>query len=761
MVSPGLTLNALPVSVGADSQLKVWVQPYVDTDHLATLRRGSYETALVRRNGPEVEVVPYETSTSAPGEERTVILSERTDLVEALLIEWLLRSMRAKGMSCRKDRFIRYVSFRSDADLLAPCLPRGVTVPDGVALRISADLDVRRLRDNADRKILAITIGIRKRVMLDATVEVLVAAGLNPRGFYVLDGRRGGQRPGHLVHRPLAGRVVDIRDGILTLDDHAEALGSLAANVAYLEPRMENLDNLLRVLCPQSVDQILDKLETLAAQRLSGPERLKMARGWFGFFRRQSANLAQGVGCDFAPDFMSIAAGTFPASDVLSKPQLVFDVSGVKTSNWNQGGLDKYGPFNWERFTPRQLSIAVICQASRQGEVEQFVRKLIDGVPRTPAEVGFIRRFHLDPPYVRFFTTRSACAEDYRAACGAALGHLTEQNNRWNLALVQIDERFHELDGDENPYLVAKAFLLSKDIAVQQFERETIVQPDASLAYTVNNIGLACYAKVGGIPWVLPVHQTVAHELIIGVGSYVPASGRLGGRERYVGVTTVFSADGRYLLETRTRAVSFGDYAAELLAALERVVSDVRQKGGWDDQDPVRLIFHVFKPLKYTEVDAVRGLMKGLGLPHVEFAFLHVVDDHPYAVFDERQQGVETRGKRKGAFAPERGLRVRLAEDQTLVCLKGPRELKQWTDGLPRPVLLSLHPESTFRDLDYLARQVFDFSCLSWRRLLPSPTPITVLYSDLVAKNLQLLAGVSGWSSEHVLGPIGRTRWFL
>jgi hypothetical protein len=169
----------------------------------------------------------------------------------------------------------------------------------------------------------------------------------------------------------------------------------------------------------------------------------------------------------------------------------------------------------------------------------------------------------------------------------------------------------------------------------------------------------------------------------------------------------------------------------------------------------------VFKPLNYTEVDAVRVLMTRLGLPHVEFAFLHVIDDHPYLLFDENQQGIETRGKRKGEYAPERGLRVRLSDDEALVCITGPRELKQWTDGLPRPVLLRLHRESTFRDLDYLARQVFDFSCLSWRTLLPSPAPITVLYSDLVAKNLRLLADVSGWAPEHVLGPIGRTRWFL
>jgi argonaute-like protein implicated in RNA metabolism and viral defense len=116
---------------------------------------------------------------------------------------------------------------------------------------------------------------------------------------------------------------------------------------------------------------------------------------------------------------------------------------------------------------------------------------------------------------------------------------------------------------------------------------------------------------------------------------------------------------------------------------------------------------------------------------------------------------------RKGEAAPPRGLRVDLAHNEALVCLKGPKELRQTTDGIPKPFLLRLHKDSTFRDLSYLARQVYDFSCMSWRTLLPSPLPITILYSDLVARNLLLLRDVTGWSPENILGQVGRSLWFL
>ena len=128
-------------------------------------------------------------------------------------------------------------------------------------------------------------------------------------------------------------------------------------------------------------------------------------------------------------------------------------------------------------------------------------------------------------------------------------------------------------------------------------------------------------------------------------------------------------------------------------------------------------------------------------------------------LFDPDQAGIGQR--HKGESAAPRGLRVSLAREEALVCLKGPKELRQWTDGLPKPLLLKLHPDSTFKDLSTLARQVFDFSCLSWRSLLPSPLPITVLYADLVAEKLLQFRDVTGWSPEHILGPIGRSRWFL
>ena len=116
------------------------------------------------------------------------------------------------------------------------------------------------------------------------------------------------------------------------------------------------------------------------------------------------------------------------------------------------------------------------------------------------------------------------------------------------LALVQIEESFHQLSVNRNPYFITKESFLTDQIPVEEFEIETAQKPDHELEYSLNNMALASYAKLNGIPWYLKANPTIAHELVIGLGSANIAEGRLGHRERYVGITTVFSGDGNYHL---------------------------------------------------------------------------------------------------------------------------------------------------------------------------------------------------------------------
>lgn len=754
-------LNMLLTAFPSDATLVLGRQPFASSAYLDELRERHRTSHLVRRAGDVIEAIGYRSDAEVIGERESVLLDSRPDIGRSLLREWVFRSFLERKQRVRSGHTVEYISMQPTSNLLAECLLHfhGVQLPEGVGRRISAKFDVRRVRGRARQVHTVLVIDVQTRITLDCPLAELLARGLSVNGLYV---QREVSTPWG-PRRRLAGRVQSIAGTTLILDDHDPNLPTLPVADAWLEPRKENLESVVRAIAGPHAPEVLERVEVQVAKRIGGLARSVHVDELVGMLKRFSKEVAQGIPVRLDKTVMHADGGNFPPFQIYKKPRLVFDVGRTKTEAWNQGGLDKYGPYNFERFAPKRLNIAVVCQAARQGEVERFIHQLFDGIPHSRyAEKGFVRRFHLDRPTVRIFACRSASPEDYRAAVAAALEDATNRGERWNVALIQTAECFHQLRDDANPYLVTKALFLAQQVPTQAFEWESTQpgsQPGSQIDMTINNIGLAIYAKVNGVPWLLPVHQTIAHELVVGLGSFEASDSRLGGRERYIGVTTVFSADGRYLLESRTPATPADEYLPALLGALERAVAEVRQQVAWADDQPVRFIFHVFKDFNQTEIQAVKQLMAGLHLPHAEFAFVHIVEDHPFMLFDASQQGVGT--AKKGIAAAPRGLRVDLDDNEALICLKGPHELRRWTDRIPKPILLRLHRASTFRDLSYIARQVYDFSCLSWRTLLPSPLPITVLYSDLVARNLLLLRDVTGWSPEHILGPVGRGRWFL
>ena len=80
---------------------------------------------------------------------------------------------------------------------------------------------------------------------------------------------------------------------------------------------------------------------------------------------------------------------------------------------------------------------------------------------------------------------------------------------------------------------------------------------------------------------------------------------------------------------------------------------------------------------------------------------------------------------------------------------------------LPKPLLINLHQDSTFFDLDYLAEQVLKFTALSWRSTLPVGTPVTIYYSERIAELLARLRQVPDWSPTALSVKLRWSRWFL
>src|SRR5690606_18337106 len=136
-----------------------------------------------------------------------------------------------------------------------------------------------------------------------------------------------------------------------------------------------------------------------------------------------------------------------------------------------------------------------------------------------------------------------------------------------------------------NPYLAAKARFVGQQIPVQEFTMENLGQPDARIVWSLNNMALATYAKLGGVPWLLTADSTIGHEVVFGIGSAMIQTSRLSAKERMVGITTVFTGDGRYYVNNISSAVTADEYFETLLQNLRTTMDRVKTDFAWRPKD--------------------------------------------------------------------------------------------------------------------------------------------------------------------------------
>lgn len=767
----GLFLNAAVLGFG-DATVEAEVLPR--TSELSELSRKHRATHVLRAEGDEILAVPIVENAPRLSEQRRVLLlREHLGVACNLWREALLRRMVSLKRPLVRGRPVQVLSTAS-VDQVGPgekwaLKSNHPKVVRTVDVRVAYSFWTQVFRPPAPPNealavpVIALEISIEQRI--NASVAELAAWGVDLRGAYV-----GELEPiadeRVLPELRLRGVLGAVGSGMATVEGDDGSTISVDARKLRVEASKENVERLLEYALGRGrwLGAKGDMKDWAAAVH-EGSSWVKRLEISYELLRKEPLEIAPGVRATVGA---LVNPGRWPngiATVRQAEPAVfVFDAAGRKTHSSSSHGISAFGPYSRSAPIARAPRVCFICQASQQGVAEQLMYKFLHGIQGTVFSRGFLRTYGFDNCQPVPFTARNASASGYRDAAQRALQAAQDSGQDWDLAFVQVEDRTHHMRGDENPYLVTKAFFLTQQIPIQQFRFETAQTPNQNqLAYTLSNMGLATYAKLGGIPWLLRADPTTTHELVVGISSSRVRTSRLSQGARLVGFTTVFSGDGSYFLHTVSRAVAFNDYSDEMLASLRASLDRVRRERNWQKGERVRLIFHAFKPLRDNEARAVTRLAEELSDFQLEFAFLHVASDTKLQLFDRNAQGVPIgrSGKVKGVYVPERGLMVTLSDNDMLVAATGAKELKRATDGAPVPLRLHLHPASTFRDLRYLGQQVMLFASHSWRGFQPASLPVTVSYSQLIARYMGRLGTTTRWNPDVLFGHIGTTRWFL
>lgn len=616
--------------------------------------------------------------------------------------------------------------------------------------------------DGKSRVGLLVTLGMRYEA--NADLLALETAGVDLTSLYVV---RRNVQPGQ---RRLAGRISHLAKDVVHLSEATDE-ETIATSAVRLEGSLETFSRCLRKLLGDRYGALHEAIDGLEANFRLGPAFDNIVERMGEFLRRKSpVDLAQGVQARIGSRIAIENHGDRTSVYIAPPVEYVFDRAGSKRHKYAWPGLLNNGPYDRPTFAKKSPRILVVYPANAEGKVETFLKALRDGVPppNRGYPTGFAKIFGLlNPEFlrcpVRLAGVNSELVEGaYRQAASVYL----EKDASIDASIVAIMDEHAHLPTLQSPYVRTKALFLTLGIPTQQVRLATVNQRPQALQYTLQNLSIALYAKLNGTPWTVDQDQAISDEVVIGMGVAELSGSRTLARQRFVGITTVFGGDGTYLLSNVSRECTYDDYATMIKQSMLSVLDDVKTRNNWQPGDTVRVIFHAHKPLKRDEIaEIVFACTKQVGTAQsLQMAFVTVSHDHPFFMFDPDEPGIPIRNDSqvmKGVLAPTRGTIAQIGRWTRLVAVNSHTLIKRSTSPLPRPLLVNLHQDSTFFDLDYLAEQVLKFTALSWRSTLPAGTPVTIFYSERIAELLARLRQVPDWSATALSVRLRWSRWFL
>ena len=757
-----LQLNGFSIAIAGGS-LTVLKSKITPTDVKEMRRSLGDDWFTMYHEGHLYSLAKNSNASSGPGETELLVLSDHLGLrfVKAMLDQ----AMRGVFDAYDPVRDRPFTFLARNVDLVALAAENLESKPSLLSkfeIRPKYELEAKVVEFRPGELEMMLALNLTTRWICNASVNELIDENIPVRGMHLI---RRNREPGQ---RSLVGTFDRIEGDNALLQDAYDGQDKIAASQVRIEGSKEVFATSLRHLLGNRYTSFMLSVDNEYGKLCGGAGFDGELRKMQGFLAKKSPiQLHGGVEVSVGQRVQLTNQPGYKTTVELPQSKYCFDRSRTKLHPYAWDGLARFGPFDRGSFPTRSPRILLVTPDSASGKVSQALKKFRDGFGSSQSSMydGFLDTFHLSsapffPLSVKLDgVQRSDVGKAYRKTIEDKLARDDDFDAAFNILL---DEHAN-LPDSHNPYLVAKSILLSHGIPVQEARVSTLTANEYSLQHTFRNVATALYAKMGGVPWTVDHGETVDDELVVGIGNAELSGSRFEKRQRHIGITTVFRGDGNYLLSNLSKECRYEDYAEVLRESTIAVLREVKQRNNWLPGQTVRIVFHAFKPLKNVEIaDIIASSVKEVGSEQtIEFAFLNVSLDHSFTLLDMAQRGITRKNQTKGVYVPRRGMTAQVGRYTRLVTSIGPHMVKRANLALPRPLLIHLHKQSTYRDLSYLSEQVLNFTTLSWRSTLPSEKPVTILYSSLIADLLGRLKSVDDWSPAVLNTTLRNSKWFL
>ncbi len=699
----------------------------------------------------------------ALGELVTLKVDDNPKIISSLMRHLFFRSFKDRFPQYKPIDFypLRFFSKKTEDDIIGKYLPEGLR--DRVAYKKMIEIQMRETVDNG---VLNFNFLINSR---RNWVFAINCKELSEQGYHLVgkDVLKAEVFPGteNVVapNEEFIGVVTAVENDMANVIT-SEGEASIALESLFLKKNKRQIEDYLSFRLGEEtsasiINEVNKRRKDFLSPKNSCKESGQFARSLFNDGKSKVLFQNRDGFCFTVSDRMLRTENSVE----LHEPTFIFDHAATQTAVQSNWGLNNYGPYDAAIFDVKTPNFLCICHKNERGNFSKMLGGLFNGMPNSSHfKSGIQKKYHFHKIEHSIEEVTDRKFESYLNA------FKYQEGDKPDFVIVEIPQEFKELPTAENPYYRLKAKLLGLEIPVQFVTTFTVRNFNE---FILDSMGLQIYAKLGGIPWVLPSNNSVDREIIIGIGhSWIRSSEYSGSsNEKIVGITTVMSSDGQYLFGDRIKEVDYDDYFQELLRSLKNTINTLSSEQGWDNGNTIRLIFHIFKPLKNVEFDVVKELIRSYTQFKIQFAFVTLNKRHPFKIFDPSERG---KGQRKtGEFVPSRASNIFLSDTACLIQMLGAKEIMSSVHGMSSPLLiriripedeeLSEFGEMLFTDLNYICQQIYSLSYLSWRTFRAYERPATLLYSELIAKTLGKLRLVNGWDADVVNYKLKRKKWFL
>lgn len=755
MSSKSILTNFFPIDLYHPEYIELKIFPY-SRDKLRKLRKEYNETHSFFRVGDKI-IGSWMEGEQIEGEEVQVVPNESQETTSSLIKHIFFRAFIQNTEDIVPLNFhpFSFISSKDSHDAVRSHLPE--KLKDFISFDRQYEIALRTITSCKGELKYGFTININHRWDIKENIGRLSKRGFKLKGLNAIHsepipGKKGILAPSESFLGPIA----EISGDTAKIDSNYGKV-ELPTDELYLRRNTSEIKELLsQVLNKQQADKIVSKAR-----------KSSYIKSDYKDYYSKIRNLVSNGFCKWRYyskdefEFIFSKNSELIHNDYsLESNKFIFDYGTGSASSSIIKGLKEFGPFDSNSFTPKSPKILVVCHSQSRGGFSSAMGSLRDGITSS----SYYRRgmkdlFRLQELNFDFAEIADSTPYAYLHAIRQKLAQ-----NDYDLVVLEGTDKDEYTTPKENPYYQVKGFLLSQGIPVQALQARN-TRNKRSLQYILAPLALQIYSKMGGVPWVLPSSNDVDWEIVVGVSHTYIRDNQYSGNQnsRIVGLTTFFSSDGNLLFSDNSKATDYDNFFEELLLSLKRSVNRLSQEMAWKEGQTVRFIFHVFKPMKNTELRVVQELVNEFEDFEIKFAFVQVIKNHPFLLFDKKSKGAR---KNKGSrvnrkFVPLRGTNLILNESECLLTTLGADELNIPGQAPSSPVLIRLHQESTFKDMHHIVQQVFKFSHHSWRSINPTHMPVTLYYANMIARLLGKLRDVPEYTPESLLNVMRRKKWFL